>query len=305
MTGISDRIPLQRIYESAFDEKKIQLFIKREDMIHPVISGNKWRKLKYNLVEAKKKGFKKLLTFGGAYSNHILSVAGAGKEYGFETIGIIRGEESLPLNPTLKTSSQKFGMQLHYVSRSKYKDKNDSSFIESLRAQFGDFYLLPEGGTNVLAIKGCIEIVEDIDMDFDYICSSCGTGGTLSGIIIGLKGSKKALGFSALKGDFLEKDISQFIHDYHGINYNNWSVNSDFHFGGYAKVKPELISFINDFKERHGIPLDPIYTGKMLFGIYDLVDKGYFENESKIIAIHTGGLQGIEGFNERYGGVIQ
>lgn len=271
----------------------VQLFLKREDLIHPFISGNKFRKLKYNLEEAKTFGFKTLLSFGGAFSNHIAAVAAAGKEFGFNTIGIIRGEElfdKIDENSTLKFAEQS-GMRFKFVTRAVYRNKTSEHFIEELKAEFGDFYLLPEGGTNTLAVKGCEEILTDQDKDFDYICCSVGTGGTVSGLINCSKPSQQILGFSSLKGDFLKEDIGKFVEK------KNWQLITDYHFGGYAKINEALISFINGFKSKNQIPLDPIYTGKMMFGIFDLIEKGFFPKGSKILAIHTGGLQGIEGMN--------
>ncbi|WP_104734584.1 1-aminocyclopropane-1-carboxylate deaminase/D-cysteine desulfhydrase [Hanstruepera ponticola] len=272
----------------------ISLKIKREDAIHPLVSGNKYRKLKYNILEAQESGKSSLLTFGGAYSNHIAAVAMAGKKFGFKTIGVIRGEEistKAKDNPTLDFAQQN-GMQFHFVSREDYRNKYDLEFMNRLGERFGDFYLIPEGGTNSLAVKGCEEIVTKTDKAFDYICCPVGTGGTISGIINASFENQKILGFPALKGDFLKKDISKFA------NKSNWNLITDYHFGGYAKINEALISFINDFKMEYDIQLDPIYTGKMLFGIMDLIEKEFFEKGSKILAIHTGGLQGISGMNQ-------
>jgi len=270
-----------------------ELFLKREDKIHPVISGNKYRKLKYNLIEAQKQNIKTLLTFGGAFSNHIAAVAATGQEFGINTIGVIRGDElegKIDSNPTLKYAKQ-CGMHFKFVPRDVYRNKASDDFIKMLRAEFGDFYLLPEGGTNALAIKGCEEILTEHDVDFDFVCCSVGTGGTVSGLINCSKPSQQILGFSALKGDFLKEDIGKFA------KKNNWQLITEYHFGGYAKINEVLISFINEFKKNYQIPLDPIYTGKMMFGIFDLINRGFFPKGSKILAIHTGGLQGIEGMN--------
>ncbi len=272
----------------------VELFLKREDKIHPFISGNKYRKLKYNIEEAKKKGFNKLLTFGGAYSNHIAAVAFAGQEFGFQTIGIIRGDEledKIEENPTL-IFARACGMEFKFISRQLFREKHSDVFIEKLEKEFDQFYLLPEGGTNNLAVKGCEEILTKEDCDFNFICCAGGTGGTISGIINSSKPSQKILGFPALKGSFLNKDISKFVRK------KNWNLILDYHFGGYAKVNIELIEFINKFKRENNIQLDPVYTGKMIFGIFDLLEKGYFKEGSKILAIHTGGLQGIAGMNK-------
>lgn len=272
----------------------ISLYIKREDLLHPYISGNKYRKLKYNLVRAKSEQKSTLLTFGGAFSNHILAVAAAGKEMGFRTIGIIRGEElrdKIAENPTLQ-KAQDFGMVFDFVSREVYRDKNSNDFMLQLEAQFGDFCLLPEGGTNDLAVKGCEEILTQSDESFDYICCAVGTGGTISGIINCSKHSQQVLGFPALKGDFLKEDICKFVEK------SNWDLVTEYHFGGYAKINAELVRFINDFHQKYQIPLDPIYTGKLVYGVFDLIDKDWFPKGSKILLIHTGGLQGILGMNQ-------
>jgi len=273
----------------------VKLFIKREDRIHPIISGNKYRKLKYNLIEAKKQGYKTLLTFGGAFSNHIVAAAVAGHEFGFRTIGIIRGEElgdKVNENPTLQQAVG-HGMLFKFVSREDYRNKDSEEFIEGLNTEFDHFYLLPEGGTNDLAVMGCEEILNNHDNDFDYICCSVGTGGTVSGLINCSQPRQQVLGFPALKGDFLKDNIIKFA------TKSNWKLITDYHFGGYAKINLELISFINKFKQEFNIPLDPIYTGKMIYGVFDLIEKGFFPEGSKILAIHTGGLQGIKGMNLR------
>ena len=277
----------------AIYQNDISLFIKRDDLIHPIISGNKFRKLKYNLIEAKNQKKITLLTFGGAFSNHILAVSAAGKEYGFDTIGIIRGEEledKIETNPTLQKAKE-FGMVFDFISREEYRNKNNPEFLKKLKGKFGEFYLIPEGGTNEFAIKGCEEILTEDDKNFDFICCAVGTGGTISGIINSSNENQKILGFPALKGDFLTEDIRKFA------KKDNWELVTDYHFGGYAKYDATLIEFINNFYEKYQIPLDPIYTSKMVFGVLDLIEKEYFPPKSKILVIHTGGLQGINGIN--------
>lgn len=269
------------------------LYIKREDLIHPIVSGNKYRKLKYNLLQAKAEFKTTLLTFGGAFSNHIAAVAYAAKQNGFESIGVIRGDElehKINENQTLEFAKN-CGMKFEFVSREAYRMKEEYSFIENLKQKFGDFYLLPEGGTNNLAVKGCGEILSSVDEKFDYICCAVGTGGTISGIINCSKSSQQVLGFPALKGDFLRKDIRKFV------TKSNWELICDYHFGGYAKVDSDLIQFMNTFYKETKIQLDPIYTGKMLFGVMDLIQKNYFTRDSKILVVHTGGIQGIQGMN--------
>ncbi|MQP25542.1 pyridoxal-phosphate dependent enzyme [Flavobacterium sp. LMO8] len=275
-------------------KKNIKLFIKREDLLHPIISGNKYRKLKYNIEAAKKLHQDTLLTFGGAFSNHILAVAGAGAEFGFKTIGVIRGEElesKIQDNPTL-AKAQELGMQFYFVTRAAYRNKEQTSFISHLQNKFGEFYLIPEGGTNQLAIKGCEEILTETDVDyFTHITCALGTGGTTAGLINSLTQKQQLIGFSSLKGAFLSEVIRNFV------SKTNWSINDAYHFGGYGKVTDELISFLNLFYKQTSIPLDPVYTGKMVFGVLDLIQKGYFPDNSKILMIHTGGLQGIKGMN--------
>ncbi|AWG23523.1 1-aminocyclopropane-1-carboxylate deaminase [Flavobacterium faecale] len=273
----------------------ISVSIKRDDLIHPFVSGNKFRKLKYNLLQAKEENAKTLLTFGGAYSNHIAAVAFAGKEHGFKTIGVIRGEElasKIEENPTLKFA-QECGMQFEFVSRELYRLKDDPDFVTDLKQKWGEMYLIPEGGTNSLAIKGCEEILDESDTEFNYVCCAVGTGGTISGLINSTGDHQKILGFPALKGDFLQNEISTFVKN------KNWELILDYHFGGYGKVIPELVDFINDFYLETKIPLDPIYTAKMVFGIIDLIEKNYFPENSKILLIHTGGLQGVAGMNAK------
>lgn len=271
----------------------IKLTVKREDLLHPHISGNKFRKLKYNILEAQKQRSSAVLTFGGAFSNHIAATAAAGKEYGFATIGVIRGEELVDKigdNPTL-SFARDCGMVFKFVSRESYRNKTEAAFIKNLKAEFGDFYLVPEGGTNALAVKGCEEILTPEDSVFTHIACAVGTGGTISGIIRSAGEHQRVLGFPALKDAGLLDDICKFA------PLGNWELAEDYHFGGYGKINEELILFINDFLDKTGIPLDPVYTGKLFFGVIDLIYKGYFPEGSDILLIHTGGLQGIGGMN--------
>lgn len=286
------------------DEIPVKVFVKRLDLIHPLISGNKWFKQKYNLLYAKENDYKTLLTFGGAYSNHIHALAASGKEFGFQTIGLIRGEEHLPLNPTLKAVTD-LGMEIFYVSRLDYRKKHLPEFEKWIYKKFGNVYIVPEGGTNVLALKGGSEIPSLIGIDYDFICSACGTAGTIAGVIAGLDENKNALGFSVLRGGaFLTNNAKNLIYDYCGKEFKNWSINLDYHFGGYAKINRELILFIQNFYDVNQIQLDPVYTGKMMYGIYDLARKGYFEKNKTIIALHTGGLQGLGGMISKMKNVL-
>ena len=279
-------------------EKEVELYVKREDLLHPFISGNKFRKLKYNLEEAKRQNKECLLTFGGAYSNHILATAAAGNEYGFKTVGVIRGEElgidlqkTLNKNPTLQQAHQ-FGMELLFVSRSEYQQKYTSLFLDTLLEKYSNSYLIPEGGTNHLAIKGCEEILTKEDNTFTHVTCAMGTGGTVTGIINSSLEHQNILVFPSLKGNWIVDEINSLK-----PNKENWKVISDYHFGGYGKVSDELITFINEFKKLTTISLDPIYTGKMMFGLLKKIEENHFKKGSKILAIHTGGLQGITGMN--------
>ena len=290
----------QQVFLPVLEEKKVELFIKREDLIHPYVSGNKFRKLKYNLQEAKKLKKKALFTYGGAFSNYIVATAVAGKIAGFKTFGIIRGDElgkkleqTLEENATLR-EAHKNGMKFQFVSREQYRQKLSFGFVEKMKNKWGDFYVIPEGGTNCLAVDGCEEILNKEDSEFNYICSAVGTGGTISGLINASKKNQKIIGFPALKGNFLSEEIKKYVG-----RKKNWSLQKAYHFGGYAKYDEELITFINNFTAETGILLDPIYTGKMLFGILDLVKKDMFSEGTKILAIHTGGIQGIQGINHQ------
>jgi 1-aminocyclopropane-1-carboxylate deaminase len=329
--------PLQKIEDILFSSRNIRFFFKRDDLLNvffskiifgdnnmtQFVSGNKFRKMKYNLLYMRNTNIKRLLTFGGAFSNHIHATAAAGRLFGIETIGVIRGEEADSLSPTLRFARE-CGMILHFVNRTDYREKE--VLMNSLKAQFSDFYYLPEGGTNDLALHGTAEIVGEIETQLggispDFISVPCGTGGTIAGIISAANTPTHVLGFSALKGDFLQHEVTNLLNmpknafyteggqsaisnEIKNENNQNWSINTQFHFGGYARWTPELIDFINYFKEKHGIALDPIYTGKMVFGLYKLIESGAIPPNSTVVAVHTGGLQGIEGFNQRFGHLI-
>ncbi|MCT8338681.1 pyridoxal-phosphate dependent enzyme [Flavobacteriaceae bacterium TK19130] len=271
------------------------LTMAREDLIFPEIAGNKFRKLKYNLLEARKLKKDLLLTFGGAYSNHLAATAACGERFGFSTVGIVRGEENsehVITNPTLTFCKRK-GMELKFISRSAYRQKEDPTFLGELKKRYPTAYILPEGGTNALAVRGCREILHAETAKFDSICVSVGTGGTMAGIVQAAKSHQHTIGFSALKGTFQKSVIATFTGN------KKYEIVDAYSFGGYAKIDAELIRFINDFKQKTGIPLDPIYTGKMMYGIFDMLKNGEFPKNTRIFAIHTGGLQGIEGMNQR------
>ena len=292
-------VPVQKLENELLREKQIELYVRREDLLHPEVSGNKWRKLKYNLLAAAEQNADTLLTFGGAFSNHIAAVSAAGKLFGFRTIGVIRGEEHFPLNPTLQKAAEK-GMQLHYLDRETYRHKNAIEFQEKLKQQFGRVYIIPEGGTNTLALKGCAEIINDMQQEFDVLCCSAGTGGTAAGLLCGLNGNKQTHVFSALKGNFLKAEIDALTQLGCGKTFRNWVLQTDYAFSGYAKTKPQLFAFMKDFEQQFQIPLEPVYTGKMFFGLFDLIGKDYFPVSSKLLAVHTGGLQGNAGFGREF-----
>ena len=266
----------------------ITVFVKREDLLHKEVSGNKFRKLKYNILKAQELGYSKLLTFGGAYSNHIAATAAAGRICGIETIGIIRGDEledNYVGNETL-TKAVEDGMTLGFLSRTDYRLKATPEIIERLESKYGEFYLVPEGGTNEEAVRGTEEILKQNDEVFDYVCTAVGTGGTIAGIINSSFDNQTIIGFPALKGDFLYEDIRKFA------TKSNWELVLEYHFGGYAKYNEELLSFLRELYNQTGVLFDPIYNGKMMYGLMEEIKKGKFKEGSKILVIHTGGLQG-------------
>ncbi len=295
--------PIQKIEDERLDNQGVTLYVKREDLIDENLTGNKYRKLILNIQLLKEEAYESVVTYGGAFSNHIHAVAAAGKLFNFETIGIIRGEEPKDWSPTLKFAKAN-GMSLHFISRQKYVEKNVHLHLPTA----SNAYLIPEGGTNELAIKGCQAIVnetlEQIKTPIDYWMVSCGTGGTAAGIISALKNESVIQPFQILKGEGMKRVIQNLLEEYNFGKFNNWEINQDYHFGGYAKWNTELVSFMNDFRKQHGISLDPIYTGKMMYGIFDLVEKKKIPHGATIVAIHTGGLQGVDGFNMRFGNLL-
>ena len=286
---------IQEVNLPLLKEKNIQLSVLREDLIHPEISGNKYRKLKYNILEAQRLGYKKIITFGGAFSNHIAATAVSAKLNKLEVLGFIRGEELVDKvneNPTLRFA-QSQGMYFKFLSREAYRLKDTDEFLTQLKIDFPDYYIIPEGGTNELAIKGCEEILYEKTSPFDYICCAIGTAGTITGLINSSPENQFVLGFPALKNIDFEEEICKLTPN------KRFKIFYNYHFGGYGKINDELVSFINIYKSQTSIPLDPIYTGKMMYGIFDLIKNDYFKPNSKILAVHTGGLQGIEGMNEQ------
>ena len=283
-----DHIAFPIPYQTLQLPQPVQLTIKRLDLIHPQISGNKFFKLKYNLLAAQQQGFSQVLTFGGAFSNHIAATAFAAQHFGFQSIGMIRGEElaSQPFNPTLQAAHD-LGMQLNFVSRSEYRLRHQVEYLQQLQQQYPQAFIIPEGGSNALAIQGTQEILSPDDLEnYDVICCAVGTGGTLAGIIESSSEQQHVLGFSALKGDFLKHDIQQWT------DKSNWSLTDAYCCGGYAKITAKLLQFMQQFEQQHHIPLEQVYTAKMMMGILDLIQHHHFSAHTRILAIHTGGLQG-------------
>ena len=283
-----DHIAFPTPYQTLDIPYPVQLTVKRLDLIHPQISGNKFFKLKYNLLAAQQQGFSQVLTFGGAFSNHIAATAYAAQRFGFQSIGIIRGQElaTQDLNPTLQTAHD-LGMQLHFVSRSEYRLRHQAEYLQQLQQQYPQAFIIPEGGSNALAIQGTQEILSPDDLEnYDVICCAVGTGGTLAGIIESSSEQQHVLGFSALKGDFLKHDIQQWT------DKSNWSLTDAYCCGGYAKITPKLLQFMQQFEQQHHIPLEQVYTAKMMMGLLDLIQHHHFSAHTRILAIHTGGLQG-------------
>ena len=283
---------LTKINDPLLDEYSLELWMKRDDLLHPVISGNKWRKLKYSLDHALSLGVDTLISMGGTYSNHLHALAYTGRILGLKTQGFIRGEQPETLTPTL-IDLQNWGMELTFVSRSDYRLLRQYKNCHELPGLKSGQYWLPEGGAQSLALKGVSELVNEIDSPYDILCVPCGTGATLAGIIKAVPESVSVLGFAALKNaGFLHADVETLLLQLR----KNWQINLDYHFGGFATTTPELMTFIANFENKTHIPLDPVYTGKMMFALYDLITKHTFNPGQRIIAVHTGGLQGKRGF---------
>src|ERR1700756_5535944 len=284
MLSMPKNIAFQKIENELTLAHKVNLYLLRLDTIDLYSGGNKLFKLKYNLEEAQKQGYKKILTFGGAWSNHLAAVA-AGNNNPLPIIAVVRGEQPKIYSDTLNFCKEK-GVELHFVSRTDYRNKTEPDFIESLKNKFGNFYLLPEGGSNELAVKGCKEIIDYIPIDFDYICTPVGSGGTLAGITAGLKSHQQAIGFSALKGaDYLTDEVNKLIGNSE-IQNPKFSIINEYHFGGYAKTTAELLSFKTGFENQYNIPLDFVYTSKMMYGIFDSIKRGNLKKDSTVVAIH-------------------
>ncbi|MBS1646458.1 MAG: pyridoxal-phosphate dependent enzyme [Bacteroidetes bacterium] len=291
----------QKIENNTTKEQRIHLYILRLDVMDLYSGGNKFFKLKYNLEEAQAQGHLKIVTFGGAWSNHLAACAAIHPglmQKGMRITAIVRGEEPKKYASTLLLCKEK-GMDVQFISREAYRNKNEAFFLEELKNKLGAFYLLPEGGSNHLAVKGCMEITSFIPIAFDTICCPVGSGGTLAGITASLHQKQQALGFLALKG--ASKSLEQKIQHFLSLaeqKERSFSLMEDYAFGGFAKVIPQLRNFKKEFEQNFGFELDYIYTAKMMFGIFDQIKKKHFKPNSTIVAVHTGGLQGNKGFEE-------
>ncbi|MDO7885236.1 1-aminocyclopropane-1-carboxylate deaminase/D-cysteine desulfhydrase [Hymenobacter cheonanensis] len=278
----------------------VRLLLWRDDLRNPDLPGNKARKLKYNLLQARAEGQARLLTFGGAYSNHLAAVAAAGRLHSFETVGLVRGEEYRPLNPTLARCAAD-GMALHYLDRATYRRRAEPGFLVEMQQRFGPAYLLPEGGTNTLALRGVAELISELRQHtaFDAVAVAAGTGGTLAGLALGVAEASypaRVVGVAALKGaDFLRDEVNTLLATA-GAPGAGYELHIGYHFGGYAKLPAGLRTFIQEFEADYGVLLDPIYTGKLLVGVLDLIAQGHFAPGSTVVAVHTGGLQAWAGF---------
>jgi 1-aminocyclopropane-1-carboxylate deaminase len=283
------------------------LWLKRDDLIHPEISGNKWRKLKYHLQDFYRGNYQQILSFGGAYSNHLTALAALGKMANIPTMALVRGEEAGD-SPSLKYCTQQ-GMHWEAISRKDYRLKEDPEFLESLSLWTPGLYLLPEGGKGASAVKGCKEIIDELKQEYTAVAVAAGTGTTAAGLISHPQAPEIWV-YAALKGgDFLKPAIGQALHEYHqrylktpvsrDLLKRKLRLRTEYHGGGFGKVSPELIRFMNDIYAKYSIKLDPIYTAKLLFGLLKDIDAGKFEPGSRILILHSGGLQGIVGMNQK------
>lgn len=296
MENWETKIPIQKIKHPLFKKFNTEVFIQREDLVHPFISGNKWRKLKYNIQYCLDHKLQGILTFGGAHSNHIAATAYAGKKYGLKTIGLIRGNAPTFTAPTLE-NAQKWGMELIFLTREVYQKKHLKDFEHLLPKNYTEYLCLPEGGANELGLKGTQEIIGEKHKSFDAIFCAVGTGNTLSGIITSSYAHQKIYGVNTLKGaEGIRSNILQNIGDH---PFNNWELLNDYHLGGYAKFHPDIITCMNFFKTACALQLDPIYTAKMMHAFLKLLEKNTFQNQ-KVLCIHTGGHQGTAAFFKRY-----
>jgi len=296
---------LQKVRFSLENCEPFTFWIKRDDLIDPIVSGNKWRKLKYNLEKAKHQKSIGILTFGGAFSNHLIATAKACQLNGLKSIGIVRGDElKIDSNDTLKMCHE-LGMDLRFVSRSDYKKRNEYDYLYQLRDQYSQYYIVPEGGANFYGAIGCQEILQETPNDFDHIYLAGGTGTTAVGVLSAVPDKIKVHLVSALKGDFLADEVLRGLQklSYNEAeslsSYKQLVLNTDHHFGGYGKVNQELLDFINDFYKQTEIPLDPIYTGKAMYALMQDYNAGLISKNEKCLFIHTGGLQGAKKWSDQ------
>lgn len=284
--------PLQEVEDEPFARRGVRLLLKRDDLIHPDLPGNKWRKLEPNLRAAAAAGERALLTFGGAYSNHLRATAAAGRLLGFTTIGVVRGDElaGAPLNPSLARCAAD-GMRLHFLDRSAYRRKTHPDVLDALHDRFGAFRVIPEGGSNSLAAQGCTELGRELRGAADTVAVACGTGGTLAGLAAGLAPGQRALGLPVLKGGsphFLHETVTALQRAAFGAPRGDWRLDDRFHCGGYARRTPQLDAFADAFATRHGLPLERVYVAKLLYGLTTLAEEGAFPPGSTVAAVITG-----------------
>ncbi|WP_330332550.1 pyridoxal-phosphate dependent enzyme [Streptomyces sp. NBC_00536] len=283
--------PLAEVCDERFERYGVRLLLKRDDLVHPELPGNKWRKLAPNLRAARAGGYGSLVTFGGAYSNHLRATAAAGRLVGMATVGIVRGDElaDRPLNPSLARCVAD-GMRLRFVTRSAYRRKAEPEVLAGLLAGAGAVgaYVVPEGGSNALALAGCAELGRELRGPADVAAVACGTGGTLAGLAAGLGPGQRALGVPVLRGGFLGAEIRSLQVAAYGGPRGAWSLAEDFHHGGYAKVPAGLEAFAADFEERHGVPVERVYVAKLLWALAELASRGAFAPGTRLAAVITG-----------------
>ncbi|MEH6346658.1 MAG: pyridoxal-phosphate dependent enzyme [Bermanella sp.] len=286
-------VPIESFHHPLLSQCGVRVDVKRDDLIHPVVSGNKLYKLHFNLVEFERSKMKTLVTFGGAYSNHLHAVACVGKELGVPTVGIVRGEQLLPLNPTLKDCVA-WGMTLEPVSRTLYRQKNNSEQVQDIISKYESVYLVPEGGGNLLGVQGAALMLDGVQQDdYDVIAVASGTGATVAGLISASEPNINVIGFATLKGaTWMVDEVEGFLEQL-SCSKSNWQINCDYHFGGYGKKNNELSAFVDEISRSYGLDLEPVYTGKAFYGVLDLIARGVIKENSRVLFIHSGGLQGM------------
>ncbi|MCO4800316.1 MAG: pyridoxal-phosphate dependent enzyme [Colwelliaceae bacterium] len=292
---------LQKLNHPLFEQYNLNVQIKRDDLIDPIISGNKWRKLKYNLQHVQAMGFKGVISFGGAYSNHIHALSYACNKNQLNSIGIIRGEADYANNYTLSQAA-KWGMNLQFVNRVTYRQRNEKKYLQEITKQYPDYFIIPEGGSNALALEGVVEICDELShqTQYDTLMTPVGSAGTISGLISGDKNQHKILGIAILKQQgYLEEEINNLLITRDNKLANNWKVLNNYHDGGYARFTVESIKELQEFAAHTGVPFEPIYSGKMILALLDLIKSGYFPKNHRIVLLHTGGLQGLGGLIEQ------